>query len=134
MNQSIRQKNTKILSLLDIIELLNLLKSEEIPAIAEHFEITVSAVYYQQRKYQAYDDDRIDRKVRDLEKKIVAKDYDYPPRDYQRQEACDHHQCTLFLKCSCTLTLSENDIDQAIEILLRKKEYLKNNKRVDITI
>lgn len=134
MHQTIRKKNTKVLSPLGVIEFLKLLKTEEIPAIAEHFEMSVSAVYRQQRKLQAYDDDRIDRKIDELERRMANKNYDYPPRDYKKQEECDHLPCTLMIACTCTLRISENEIDRAIEILIRKKEYLQSHKPIEIKL
>jgi hypothetical protein len=133
MTKSERKKNTKVLSRLDVIEFLTLLKTRNLHYIAEHFAISDRAAQYTKRKYGAYSDELIDEAIRNIERKIHLESV-YPKRDYKAQDTCEHHHCTLFLKCSCSLTLGENDLDKAIEILQKKRDYLKSNRLVTITL
>lgn len=45
----------------------------------------------------------------------------YPVRKYEKQEGCKHEHFKLFLKCKCTLTLGDNDLDKVVEILLKEQ-------------
>lgn len=45
----------------------------------------------------------------------------YPVRKYEKQEKCGHPNFKLLLKCTCTLTLGDNDLDKVVEILLREQ-------------
>lgn len=128
-----RKKNSKILSIDDLIKLLNLLKTSTPEKIAEHFNITPRAVQYTRKKYNAYSDKEIDDAVRMINVRR-GQNCDYPPRDYDLQESCEHHDCTVFLKCKCTLTLGENELDRVIEILLAKREYLRAHPPVVIRL
>ena len=130
-----RQKNTKILSPMDTIEFLTRLKTENLPHIAKHFQITLQAARYQKRKYCAYSDQQIDRAIDNLEKKFYTYAKTSTPRNYEKEEQCNHTFCTLFLKCPfCTLVLGENDLDRAIDILMKKKEALANKKVIEVKL
>lgn len=130
-----RQKNTKILSPQDTIEFLTRLKTQDLKQIAEHFQITLRAAQYQKRKYNAYSDEQIDRAILNLEKKFYTYAKSVTPRNYEKEEQCEHTFCTLFIKCPfCTLVLGENELDKAIEILLKKKAELGNKKVIEVQL
>ena len=130
-----RQKNTKILSPMDTIEFLTRLKTENLQYIAKHFQITIQAARYQKRKHRAYSDQQIDKAIDNLEKKFYTYAKIPVPRNYEKEEQCDHTFCTLFLKCPfCTLVLGENDLDRAIDILMKKKAELGNKKVIEVKL
>ena len=134
INQT-RQKNTKILSPQDTIEFLNRLKTQKLETIAQHFQITIQAARYQKRKHHAYSDEQIDRAITNLEKKFYTYAKTPVPRNYEKEDLCEHTFCTLFLKCPfCTLVLGENELDRAIEILLKKKAELENKKVIEVQL
>lgn len=128
-----RKKNTKILTQIDTIELLGLLKTRDPQEIADHFAITLRSVQYTRRKYNAFSDDQIDDAIKELRRQVYPSS-NYPPRDYERQSKCKHENFTLFLKCGCTLTLGEKDLDQAIKILQRRKSYLDAHRPREVAI
>lgn len=126
-----RQKNTKILSPLDTIEFLTRLKTQTLEHIAKHFKITIQSARRQKRKYRAYSDEQIDEAIRKIEREIALEVKKVPQRDYEKEEKCNHNFCTLFIKCPfCTLVLGENELDKAIDILLKKKEALGYKNKV----
>lgn len=45
----------------------------------------------------------------------------YPVRNYEKQETCDHQHIKIFAKCTCSKCLSENNEEELIEILQRRK-------------
>jgi hypothetical protein len=129
-----RKKNTKILSLADTIDFLTLLKSHDLPYIAKHYSITIRSAQYTRKKYNAYTDQDIDYSITRIQRQMRLIT-DYPPRDYDKQAVCEHHKnCKAFLSCSCTLRLSEVDIDTMIDILQKRKAYLLSNKPLEILI
>lgn len=135
MLKQTRQKNTKILSPQDTIEFLNRLKTQKLETIAQHFQITLRAAQYQRRKYCAHSDEQIDRAITNLEKKFYTYAKTPIPRNYEKEDQCEHTFCTLFLKCPfCTLVLGENELDKAIEILLKKKAELGNKKVIEVQL
>lgn len=126
-----RQKNTKILSPLDTIEFLTRLKSQSLSHIVKHFKISLRAGHYQVKKHKAYSDEQIDEAVRKIEREIALEVKRVPQRDYEKEEQCNHNFCTLFIKCPfCTLVLGENELDRAIDILVKKKEALAFKNKV----
>ncbi len=128
-----RKKNQRVFDLVRSVEFLTLLKDHSVEDIANHFSVTVRAVQYTIKKYHAYSDEQIENAISKLRRKLYH-DSDYPPRDYEQQDKCEHHDCTVFLKCKCTLTLGEKDLDRVIDILLKKREYLRAHKPREILL
>lgn len=110
-------KTRRTLSKQEIIGILKSRKIEGVEKVARKFGVSSRAIMYHQRKHNAYKPEEIDRAIELLEEPLS----EYPRRRHNLQEQCEHKNFTLFLKCSCTLILSENHLDQVIEILQREK-------------
>lgn len=126
-------KGSKVRTLtkLETISFLHRLKSQELPIICEILEITLKQAKKIRKDNNAFSEDKINTAIRNLELQVGFKNNDdFPSRDTKRQENCEHKDFKLMFKCTCSKILSENDLDELIEILQKKKESLKCGVRV----
>jgi len=129
------KKNLKFLSPLETIEFLARLRTQELPEIAKHFQISLRGAQYIRKKHSAYSDDDIDNAIRTIERRISTATKYTPVRDYQKEEQCQHTFCTLFLKCPfCTLIVGENELDKAIAILIKKKAEMVGKNVIEVKL
>lgn len=121
---------SKILTKIETISILHRLNSQHIQDIALIFDIPIHEVKRIRKEYNAYSEDKINNAIRMLESQLRFSNEDYPHRNYKKQETCNHDDFTIFLKCKCTKTLSENNLDEIIEICQRKKARMASTTRV----
>ena len=126
-------KKSKSLSVSDMIEFLELMKTETLPFIAKKFSISVRAAQYHKRKYYGFTEEEIDREKSYLQRQL-DEPMEHKQQNYRMQERCDHSRFTLFLRCNCSLILSEKDLDRVIDILLKRKETITHRKRIEVVI
>lgn len=128
------KKKYKILTKIQSIEFLELLRDMGMSTTRELLRLTKEEGKYYKRKFHAQNTDSINRAIMGLESQITGLPDYYPFRDYNQQEVCDHLDFTIFLKCKCTKVISEKDIDELIAILIKKKKSLpKMIKVFDLT-
>lgn len=120
-NEMPTPQTPRLLTKIETISFLYRLKQQNIQDIASIFDITIKEVKRIRKHYDAYSEDRINNAIRMLESQVRFSNEDYPYRNYKKQETCEHNDFTVFLKCKCSKVVSENNLDEIIEICQRKK-------------
>lgn len=120
----------KKLTIIQSIEFLATLRDHGIKTACKNLGLTSEEGKYYKRKHEAYSKDKITLAIYVLESQVPGNYREYPFRNYEKQEKCDHKDFKLMLKCTCSKVLSENDLDEIIEICQKKKESLKVGGRV----
>ena len=106
----------RVLSKEEVIELFEHLKTNDLKTTAEAFGVKYGHVKYQRKKYKAHNEEELDRAIRQIQREL-----DGQLRDFEKQEACDHVNAKVFLKCDCSLCIGESEPDRIIEILEKIK-------------
>ncbi len=119
---SIPHKKYKSLTKIQSIEFLELLRDHNLIHARGILGLNTEEGKYYKRKFKANDNYNIEDAIRKLESQLITgTPQNFPYADYGRQSKCEHKDFTIFLKCKCSKVLSENDLDEIIEICTKRK-------------